>query len=149
MIEILNITKTFKINNDREHVVLNDISFTLPNKGLYFIRGKSGCGKSTLLALIGGLIKPTSGDIKIDGKSIFTMKKKEKQSFYKNEIGFLFQKYNLIDDMSLEENIQIASNIKGGCDKTYIDSLINEYGLEETSVDQVKFLSGGEKPRAS
>lgn len=149
MIEILNITKTFKINNDREHVVLNDISFTLPNKGLYFIRGKSGCGKSTLLALIGGLIKPTSGDIKIDGKSVFDMKQKEKQSFYKNEIGFLFQKYNLIDDMSLEENIQIASNIKGGCDKTYIDSLINEYGLEETSVDQVKFLSGGEKQRAS
>ena len=114
MIQVIHITKSFKIGKEREHVVLNDIDFDLPNKGLYFIRGKSGCGKSTLLGLLGGLIKPTYGDIKVDGKSIFHLKKKERENFLKNDIGFLFQKYNLIDDMSLEENLKIASNIKGG-----------------------------------
>ena len=149
MIQVIHITKSFKIGKEREHVVLNDIDFDLPNKGLYFIRGKSGCGKSTLLGLLGGLIKPTYGDIKVDGKSIFHLKKKERENFLKNDIGFLFQKYNLIDDMSLEENLKIASNIKGGVDQTYVDTLINEYGLSEVLTDKVKFLSGGEKQRAS
>lgn len=149
MIEVRNLKKAYKIGEDREFVVLDDLTFNLPNKGLFFILGKSGSGKSTLLALLGGLLKPSEGEILINGKNVFSMKKKDKEKFLKSKIGFLFQKYNLIDDLSLKENLEVAASIKGSYDKTYVDSLINEYGLEETSVDEAKYLSGGEKQRAA
>ena len=90
MIQINHIYKTYLANNKRQDV-LKDVSFSLPEKGLFFIVGKSGSGKSTLLNLIGGLDRPDQGSILIDGKDITEMKEKELAAYRARKIGFVFQ----------------------------------------------------------
>ena len=87
MIQINHIYKTYLANNKRQDV-LKDVSFSLPEKGLFFIVGKSGSGKSTLLNLIGGMDKPDQGSILIDGKDITEMKEKELAAAYEKTAAF-------------------------------------------------------------
>ena len=91
MLEIQNLKKSFKGKGGKTKVVLNDISFSLPDKGMYFIVGKSGSGKSTLLNLIGGLDTPDSGEIILDGRCINKLDSNELLSYRFSAIGFVFQ----------------------------------------------------------
>lgn len=94
MLEVKKISKSFALSENRDYCVLNKISFTLPDRGLFFIFGKSGSGKSTLLNILCGLIKPDEGEVLIDGTNIFKLKKSEfekilkiiSESFFKNII---------------------------------------------------------------
>lgn len=149
MLEVKNISKSFALSENRDYCVLNKISFTLPDRGLFFLFGKSGSGKSTLLNILCGLIKPDEGEVLIDGTNIFKLKKSEFEKMLKDNIGIVFQKYNLIDDLTMKENLDIAASIKGNVDDDYVDELIDRYKLEGKLNQNVNTLSGGEKQRVS
>ena len=147
MLKIENITKSFKISKDRSMLALNNISYNFPSSGLFYIIGKSGSGKSTLLNVISGLIEPTSGKIEFEGKDITKLSTKEREQFLKNDISIIFQKYNLIEDMSVKENLDVALSIKQIDDKEKCDNLLEKYGLKNKKDQIVSTLSGGEKQR--
>ena len=147
MLKIDHVSKSFKISNDRTLLALNDINYSFPSSGLFYIVGKSGSGKSTLLNIISGLMNSDSGKVEFDGKDISKFKGKEKENYLKNEISILFQRYNLIEDMTLKENLEVALSIKGIQDKKSYEDLLNQYGLSEKKDQVVQTLSGGEKQR--
>lgn len=147
MIELYEVTKSYYVSENKENVVLNKVSFCLPSKGFFFITGKSGCGKSTLLNIIAGFIKTDSGDVFIDEKNISKLKDNKLNDYIRNDIGIIFQKYNLFEDLSVEENLEIAISIKGLKERSKLDELLGKYNLKDKMKSVVKTLSGGEKQR--
>ena len=148
MIEVYNLNKSFKLNNDKDIHVLKNINFSLPNSGLYFLYGKSGSGKSTLLSILEGLLSFDSGIVKINGVDIKNIKNKEKEDFYRNNIGILFQNYNLFNDLSIYDNLLITAKIKG-INKDTIDFYLKKYNLYSIKNTLCKNISGGEKQRVA
>ena len=142
MIELKNIFLSYKIKENKIKDVLKDINLVLPNKGLVFIVGKSGSGKSSLLSIMEGYLKPSRGLIKYKNKNIndnnFNIEK------YYGMIGVLFQDFNLINDLTLKENIELLSN-----DKEKIDTLLEKYDLNKVKNNKIYNLSGGEKQRCA
>lgn len=147
MLEIKNLSKSFKISDSRSALVLNNISFSLPNKGMFFILGKSGCGKSTLLNILSGLLTPDGGEVLFNGKDINKLSKKEHTNYLRHQIGILFQRYNLIEDMTVEENLSTTKSIKSIKSADRIKSLLTKYGLIDKKKQKAYLLSGGEKQR--
>ena len=147
MLEIKNLSKSFKISDSRSTLVLNNISFSLPNKGMFFILGKSGCGKSTLLNILSGLLTPDGGEVLFNGKEKKKKKKKEHTNYLRHQIGILFQRYNLIEDMTVEENLSTTKSIKSIKSADRIESLLTKYGLIDKKKQKAYLLSGGEKQR--
>ena len=148
MIEVYNLNKSFKLNNDKDIHVLKNINFSLPNSGLYFLYGKSGSGKSTLLSILEGLLSFDSGIVKINGVDIKNIKNKEKEDFYRNNIGILFKNYNLFNDLSIYDNLLITAKIKG-INKDTIDFYLKKYNLYSIKNTLCKNISGGEKQRVA
>lgn len=148
MLSIKNLTKIYRIRGANQVLALNNVSIDFPERGLIFVLGKSGCGKSTLLNLIGGLEKPTSGEIIINGKSTKHFKNKD-FDFYRNTyIGFVFQEYNLINNLSIEDNISISLQFQGKQpDCNDIKESLKLVGLEELENRLPEELSGGQKQR--
>ena len=149
MIEVKNLVKIFKSKKKDKCCALNDISFKLPDTGFVFVVGKSGSGKTTLLSLIGTLDNITSGDIIVDGISLKNISEKE-ASYYRNQkIGFIYQDYHLIDEITVKENINLALDIN----ETKVDQDILEaltrVGLKGYENRYPKELSGGEKQRVA
>ena len=147
MLEIQNLKKSFKGKGGKTKVVLNDISFSLPDKGMYFIVGKSGSGKSTLLNLIGGLDTPDSGSIEFNGLQLEKISPKELSSYRARSIGFVFQESNLFDDLSVEDNLTIPVDRK--ISKAEIESILKRFDLFSLEKQKVNTLSGGEKQRVA
>ena len=149
MISIIDLTKEYKKKNNKRKA-LDNINLTLPNQGLVFITGSSGSGKTTLLNLIGALDKPTQGKILINNQDI-TKLNKRKLSYYRNTyVSFIFQDYNLISNLNLEENINLALNIQSKKkNKEQITNIINKVGLNGLEKRNVNNLSGGEKQRVA
>lgn len=147
MLQIKNITKTY-INGTNKTVALKGISISFPDKGMVFIVGKSGAGKSTLLNIIGGLDKMDSGEIIIDNHSTNDFSKNDFDAFRNYHIGFIFQEFNLIDDLTVKENIAIALKIQAKkSDTTTIDEALKLVNLEGLGYRSPKELSGGQKQR--
>lgn len=147
MLQLRNITKTYKTGNNKI-VALDNISLDFPEKGLVFIVGKSGSGKSTLLNILGGLDKMDSGDIIINGKSTHDFSSSDFDAYRNYHIGFIFQEFNLIDDLSVKDNIAIALKIQSkGHDLTTIDEALKLVNLEGLGYRSPKELSGGQKQR--
>ena len=147
MLQIKNITKTY-INGTNKTIALKGISINFPNKGMVFIVGKSGAGKSTLLNIIGGLDKMDSGEIIIDNHSTNDFSKNDFDAFRNYHIGFIFQEFNLIDDLTVKENIAIALKIQAKkSDTTTIDEALKLVNLEGLGYRSPKELSGGQKQR--
>ena len=147
MLEVKNLSKAFAIDDSRENIILNDVSFTLNDKGFYFIIGKSGCGKSTLLNILMGLMKPDKGEVLFDGRDISKFSASELSEFLKNDIGIIFQSYNLFNGYTVKENLKVASSIKGVDEEEKVNSLLLRYGLLDKEDSLVDKLSGGEKQR--
>ena len=117
MIEVKELTKIYKSKKGENCVALDHVSFSLPDKGFVFIIGKSGSGKSTLLNMLGCLDTITSGDIIENGKSLANIKVSE-QTFYRNStIGFIFQDFHLLDNLTIFENIMLSLQLQGEHDK--------------------------------
>ena len=150
MIKFENISKKYKIKKGKEILALDNISLNFPNKGLVFITGKSGSGKSTLLNLLGLLDKPSSGKLFINNKSVNKLKNKE-TDFYRNTyMGFVFQDYNLLDNLNVYKNIELAVDLqKKHITKDELNKTLDIVGLNGLGNRKVNELSGGQKQRVA
>lgn len=147
LFKISHLSKKYK---GEDKFVLDDLSFSLPSKGLIGIAGKSGCGKSTLLHLLMGLLKPSSGHIFYRQKDFSTFNQKQWLRFRRNESSIVFQHYNLIEEQSAVFNITLPLLIAGKSRskaKKRAEELLNQFGLSALSDKKVRVLSGGEKQR--
>ena len=112
--------------------------------------GTSGSGKSTLLHMLGGLDRPTSGEVYVDGKNIFTLKDEALTIFRRRKIGFVFQQYNLLPIMNVYENIVLPIGLDGNKpDETYVKEIIHFLGLDSKMKNMSGNLSGGQQQRVA
>ncbi|EQB86719.1 putative ABC transport system ATP-binding protein [Clostridium punense] len=150
--EILKVENLSKIygKGDNKVEALKNISMSI-NKGEFVaVVGASGSGKSTLLHLLGGLDKPTNGKVIIDGESIYDYKEEKLAIFRRRKIGFVFQFFNLIPVLDVEENISLPALLDNDkVDKSYLQELIQILGLEERRSHLPSELSGGQQQRVS
>ena len=142
MIEIKNLTKKFK--NETE-IGYKDIVFE--NGKSYMLLGASGCGKSTLLNMIAGILSPTEGEIYVDGRLMSAASQKEKDKFRIENIGYIFQDFKLINDMTVADNIDILK--LEGVDVSGTDDMLKSLDIYEKKNSKIKHLSGGQKQRVA
>ncbi len=147
MLEVVNVSKSFKKDNGNFISILNNISIVFPNKGLVFILGKSGSGKTTLLNILESILKPTNGKVLYNNIDVYNTKNFIKD-YRKKIIGILFQNYNLIKDLTTYENLLIAIEIHK-VNKNRIFKYAKELHLSNLLDKKVNTLSGGEKQRVS
>ena len=151
IIEAKNLNKTFKMG-ELDIEVLKDINLSIESGEFISIMGPSGSGKSTLLYLIGGLDKPTSGSVKIKGNELSEMKDKEQSIMRRRDIGFVFQFYNLIPNLSVEENVILPVLLDGKKLKDYrsrLDDILEVVGLADRRTHTPRELSGGQQQRVA
>lgn len=135
-----------------ENVVraLDGVDLSLDRGEFTAIIGTSGSGKSTLLHMLGGLDRPTSGIVEVDGKEIFKLNDDELTIFRRRKIGFVFQNYNLIPILNVYENIVLPIELDGNkLDKEYVDNVISVLGLESKIFNYPNNLSGGQQQRVA
>ena len=149
ILKVENLVKTYGKGETRINAVDN-ISFTV-NKGEFVaIVGASGSGKSTLLHLIGGVDRPTSGKVYIDGKDIYSLNNDNLAIFRRRQIGLIYQFYNLIPILNVEENITLPCDLDGAeVDKKRLKELLETLGLENRKTHLPNELSGGQQQRVS
>jgi len=129
---------------------LKDVTFSVEQGEFVAVVGASGSGKSTLLHLLGGLDRPSAGTVHIDGENLYALKEKERAVFRRRKIGFIFQAYNLIPVLNVEENIQLPLLLDHRQpDKDYIRDLIRTLGLEDRRKHLPSELSGGQQQRVA
>lgn len=144
-----NLKKTYG-KSETEVKALNDVTLEVEQGEFVSIVGTSGSGKSTLLHMLGGLDRPTSGTVKVEGKDIFSLKDEELTIFRRRKIGFIFQNYNLVPSLNVYENIVLPVQLDGRePDKKYIDLIIETLGLSEKLENLSNNLSGGQQQRVA
>lgn len=135
-----------------ENVVkaLDGVNLQVENGSFVAIVGTSGSGKSTLLHMLGGLDRPTSGSVVVDGKDIFTLKEEELTIFRRRKIGFVFQNYNLVPVLNVYENIVLPIELDGNkIDSSYVNKIIKTLGLGQKLQNLPNNLSGGQQQRVA
>ena len=149
ILKIQNLTKKYG-KKDTEVVALDDVSFSV-NKGEFVaIIGASGSGKSTLLHLIGGVDKPTSGKVFIDGTDIYALNNDNLAIFRRRQIGLIYQFYNLIPILNVKENITLPCDLDGQkIDEKHLNEILYVLGLEKRVNHLPNELSGGQQQRVS
>ncbi len=151
IIETKGLWKSFDLGDEKIHI-LKDINLTIEKGGFYSIMGPSGSGKSTLLYLLGGLDKPSEGSIKVNGKELMTMKDQEESIMRRRDMGFVFQFYNLIPNLTVEENIMLPILLDGKKLKDYterLEELLEKVGLTARRKYTPRELSGGQQQRVA
>ena len=147
LLEVKNICKTYG-NGETAVKALKDVSFSVPKGEYVAIVGESGSGKSTLLNMIGALDTPTSGKVLIDGKDIFSMNDKKLTVFRRRNIGFIFQAFNLVPELTVEQNIIFPVLLDyQKPDKKYLEELLAVLNLKERRNHLPSQLSGGQQQR--
>lgn len=150
-IEVKNLDKSFKVGKETVEV-LKDINFSVEKGEFISIMGPSGGGKSTLLYLLGGLDKPTSGEVLIDGKDLSKIKQKEMSKMRRTKMGFVFQFYNLVPNLSVEDNIMLPLMLDGKKLKDYegkLNEILEIIGMTEKRKLTPRELSGGQQQRVA
>ena len=150
--EILRVENLTKIYGKKETqvVALDNVSFSVKKGEFVAIVGASGSGKSTLLHLIGGVDRPTEGKVYIDGKDIFALDDDKLAIFRRRQIGLIYQFYNLIPILNVEENMTLPILLAGNPpDKEYLTELLQTLGLERRVSHLPNELSGGQQQRVS
>ena len=147
MIRVENIKKTFNPHSSARNQVLKGVSFELPDKGLVAIFGKSGSGKTTLLNILGGMDVCDSGKIMLDGDEVSSFSKKRLTDYRRYDVGFVFQFYNLVPNLTALENVELAGEISR--DPLPAADVLRSVGLEERAQNFPAQLSGGEQQRVS
>jgi len=150
--EILNVEHLVKQYGKDDNAVLavNDISFSVEQGEFVAIVGSSGSGKSTLLHLLGGVDRPTSGKVYIQGEDIYSLNSDKIAIFRRRQVGLIYQFYNLIPILNVKENITLPCELDGRTpDKSELDELINTLGLKDRVTHLPNQLSGGQQQRVS
>ena len=149
LLEVKNICKTYG-NGETAVKALKDVSFSVPKGEYVAIVGESGSGKSTLLNMIGALDTPTSGKVLIDGKDIFSMNDRKLTIFRRRNIGFIFQAFNLVPELTVEQNIIFPVLLDyQKPDKKYLEELLAVLNLKERRNHLPSQLSGGQQQRVA
>ena len=129
---------------------LDGVDLTIEHGEFVAIVGTSGSGKSTLLHMLGGLDRPTSGSVFVDGKDIFSLKDEALTIFRRRKIGFVFQSYNLVPVLNVQENIVLPIQLDGRrVDKAFVRQIVRTLGLEERLEALPSQLSGGQQQRVA
>lgn len=150
--EILKVEHLVKQYGKDDNAVLavNDISFSVEQGEFVAIVGSSGSGKSTLLHLLGGVDRPTSGKVYIQGEDIYSLNSDKIAIFRRRQVGLIYQFYNLIPILNVKENITLPCELDGRIpDKSELDELINTLGLKDRVTHLPNQLSGGQQQRVS
>ncbi len=149
LLEVKTISKTYGSGEAAVHA-LKDVSFSVPKGEFVAVIGESGSGKSTLLNMIGALDTPTSGKVFIDGKDIFSMKERQLTIFRRRNIGFIFQAFNLIPELTVEQNIvfPVLLDYQKPNNK-YLEELLAVLNLKERRNHLPSQLSGGQQQRVA
>ena len=150
--EILKVEHLVKQYGKGDNAVLavNDISFSVEQGEFVAIVGSSGSGKSTLLHLLGGVDRPTSGKVYIQGEDIYSLNSDKIAIFRRRQVGLIYQFYNLIPILNVKENITLPCELDGRTpDKSELDELINTLGLKDRVSHLPNQLSGGQQQRVS
>ena len=149
LLEVENLSKTYGQGEAAVHA-LRGATFTVPKGEFVAVVGESGSGKSTLLNLVGGLDTPTEGKVLIDGKDIFAMKDRSLTVFRRRNIGFVFQSFNLIPELTVEQNILFPVLLDYQTpDRGYLEELLEVLGLTQRRHHLPGQLSGGQQQRVA
>lgn len=146
-IEMKNSYKIYNEGKQNEIIANKDVNFTIERGELAIILGNSGAGKSTILNILGGMDKNTRGNVIIDGKDISTYSKKELTDYRRSDVGFVFQFYNLVQNLTSKENVELASEIVE--DSLDSEEVLKSVGLEKRMNNFPAELSGGEQQRVA
>ncbi len=150
MLELKELYKTFNPGTINEKVALDGVNLSVNSGEFVAIVGTSGSGKSTLLHMLGGLDRPTSGSVIVDGKDIFSLKDEALTIFRRRKIGFVFQSYNLVPVLNARENIVLPIQLDGRqVDEDFLDKIVNTLGLEKKLGSLPSQLSGGQQKRVA
>ena len=149
ILETKNLKKVYGTGETAVHA-LRKVNFTVEKGEFVAIVGTSGSGKSTLLHMLGGLDRPTSGEVLVDSKSIFELKDEELTIFRRRKIGFVFQSYNLVPVLNVYDNIVLPIQLDGNePNERYISAMIRALGLESKLDSLPNNLSGGQQQRVA
>lgn len=152
MLKVMNLTKKFQ-SGESKVIAVNSVSFELGDGVFATVVGKSGSGKSTLLAMLGALDSATSGDIYVGGENITKMSDRKLINYRRNKIGFVFQGYNLVPNLSALENVMLPMEFAGKnhpTQKSRAGELLKEVGIDEAKSKRLPAkLSGGEQQRVA
>ena len=142
--------RKFYGSGDTQVKALDGVDLSVENGEFVAIVGTSGSGKSTLLHMLGGLDRPTSGAVLVDGKDIFSLKDEELTIFRRRKIGVVLQSYNLVPVLSVYENLVLPIQLDGGkVDQSYVNQVIEALGLEQKLQNLPSQLSGGQQQRVA
>jgi len=145
-IEFNNVKKIYKMGNVKIKA-LNGTSFSIDEGEFVIVAGPSGAGKSTILNLLGGMDSQTTGTIIVDGKRVDQFNNRQLTTYRRNDIGFVFQFYNLVQNLTVRENVELATQIVK--DPLDIDETIKAVGLEDRISNFPSQISGGEQQRVA
>jgi putative ABC transport system ATP-binding protein len=150
MIEVVDVRKSFK-SGDRQVEALRGVSCRIARGRFAFIVGPSGSGKSTLLYLLGALDRPTSGAIRVEGKDLTAMSEAEQNAYRRDKVGFIFQSFNLISNLTAVENVLVPFLPRGVPDgmRQRAERLLTEVGLGDRLDHRPYQMSGGEQQRVA
>lgn len=151
MIKVENLTKVFR-TEEVETLALNEISFEVAKGEFVAIMGPSGCGKSTLLNILGLLDNPTSGNYLLDGIEVGNLKEKERTRARKGKVGFVFQSFNLIEEMTVYENVELPLNylkIRSSERKARVEEVLRRMNISHRANHFPNQLSGGQQQRVA
>ena len=151
IIELRGLSKVFETEDVRTHA-LSDVSFSIERGEYVAISGPSGCGKSTLLSILGLLDTPTSGDYRLDGAPVANLTPKARAQVRNRQIGFIFQSFNLLGDMTVAENIELPLTYRGmsaGERKQRAEAALERVGMAHRAKHLPSQLSGGQQQRVA
>ena len=149
LLQAESLCKTYGSGDTAVHALKN-VSFSVPKGEFVAVVGESGSGKSTLLNLLGGLDTPTSGKVYLDGQDLFAMKERECTIFRRRNIGFVFQAFNLIPELTVEQNIEFPVLLDyQKPDKAYLEELLTVLNLKQRRDHLPSQLSGGQQQRVA
>ena len=151
MIKVENLSKSFR-TEEVETIALNGVSFEVKDGEFVAIMGPSGCGKSTLLNILGLLDNPTGGKYWLDGNEVSALKEKDRTDVRKGQIGFVFQSFNLIDELNVEENIELPLtylNIPAKERKQRVQDIMKRMAISHRAKHFPHQLSGGQQQRVA
>lgn len=145
-IDVKNLNKSYK-NGSEDLKVVNNVSLEIEKGQFVVILGPSGSGKSSLMNLLGGIDRPNDGQIIIDGKDIVSYSNKELNEYRREKVGFVFQFYNLIQDLTVKENVEVCEYI--GHEPLDVMEVLDRVGLKGMEKKYPNELSGGQQQRVS
>ena len=149
ILETRNLRKIYG-SGDTEVRALDGVNLSVDSGEFVAIVGTSGSGKSTLLHMLGGLDRPTSGSVIVDGKDIFSLKDEALTIFRRRKVGFVFQSYNLVPVLNARDNIVLPIQLDGRqVDEDFLDKIVNTLGLEKKLGSLPSQLSGGQQQRVA